>query len=153
MGTVELRFERSIRASAERVYDLLADLRGYDRWLPRSAAFHGTTRISEGPVRVGTTYVETSPAGTRRGIVTSMSRPVRLDFEQPMTLRPRLLGRIGIELSHVLTPGEGGVYVLRRLQLAPNGLVGLLMPRVIKAFRAENERMLDMLAAAAERGG
>jgi uncharacterized protein YndB with AHSA1/START domain len=36
-----LRFEAEIRAGAERVFSLLADLRDYDRWLPKSPAFHG----------------------------------------------------------------------------------------------------------------
>jgi len=47
---IELKFETEIRASAERAFSLLADLRDYDRWLPRSSAFHGTVTISEGPI-------------------------------------------------------------------------------------------------------
>ena len=42
---VELSFEAEIRASAERVFSLLLELRDYDRWLPRSSAFHGTSKI------------------------------------------------------------------------------------------------------------
>jgi len=41
----ELRFETDLHASAEQVFSLLAQLRDYDRWLPRSSAFHGTTEI------------------------------------------------------------------------------------------------------------
>jgi uncharacterized protein YndB with AHSA1/START domain len=91
---VELIFEADIRASAERVFSLLADLRDYDSWLPASSAFHGTVTISEGPIAVG----------TRRGVVTSMDPPTRLGFEQPMTLKPRVMGVIGIRPSHTLTP-------------------------------------------------
>ena len=39
MATTDLRFEASIRATADRVFSLLVDLRDYDRWLPRSSAF------------------------------------------------------------------------------------------------------------------
>lgn len=101
---VELKFEAEIRASAERVFSLLAELRDYDRWLPGSSAFHGTVSISEGPIAVGTTYVEPGPLGTRHGIVREMDRPTRLAFEQPMTLKPPFLGVIGIKLWHALTP-------------------------------------------------
>ncbi len=58
---VELRFETDVGASADDVFSLLADLRGYDPWLPRSSAFHGTSTISDGPIGVGTTYVEPGP--------------------------------------------------------------------------------------------
>jgi uncharacterized protein YndB with AHSA1/START domain len=148
---IELSFEADIAASAERVFALLADLRNYGQWLPPSSAFYGTTEISDGPVGVGTTYVERSPVGVRHGVVTALVRPTRLDFEQPMTLKPRLLGSIGIKLSHILTPAAGGVHVLRRLELEPHGPVTLLMPLILSAFRAENERMLRTLKACAER--
>ena len=147
---IELRFERRIRADAERVFALLADLRGYDRWLPPSAAFHGTTRISGGPIGVGTTYVEQSPAGVRHGRVTALVRPTRLDFEQPMTLKPAILGEVGIKLFHTLGQEPESVLLLRRLELTPRGPVTWLMPLVIRAFRAENERMMTLLAAFAE---
>jgi uncharacterized protein YndB with AHSA1/START domain len=148
---IELPFEADIQASAERVFALLADLRNYGQWLPASSAFYGTTEISEGPIDVGTTYVERSPVGIRHGVLTALVRPTRLNFEQPMTLKPRLLGSIGIKLSHTLTPAAGAVHVLRRLELEPHGPVALLMPLILRAFRAENERMMRTLKAFAER--
>lgn len=147
---IELRFESDIRAGAERVFDLLAQLRDYDRWLPPSSAFKGTTEISAGPIAVGTTYIERSPLGTRNGVVTALERPLRLDFAQPMTLRPRFLGVVGIRLFHVLTPKERSVHLLRRLELAPRGPVRLVMPFVVRGFRIENDRMLAALKAFAE---
>lgn len=147
---IELRFEADIRADAEKVFSLLVGLRDYDRWLPKSMAFHGTTRISEGPIGVGTTYVEDSPIGVRRGVVTGLVRPTSLEFEQPMTLKPKVLGSIGIRLFHTLTPGAGSVHVLRRLELDPRGAVTLFMPWVSRGFRVENERMMRALKAFAE---
>lgn len=151
--TIELRFEADIRASADRVFSLLVELRDYDRWLPPSTAFHGTSTISDGPIAVGTTYVEPGPMGVRHGVVTRLVRPVALDFEQPMTLRPRFLGVLGIKLFHTLTPSADSVHLLRRLELAPRGPIALLMGPVTKAFRHENERMLATLKAAAESAG
>jgi uncharacterized protein YndB with AHSA1/START domain len=120
---VELKFEAEIRSSAERVFSLLAELRDYNRWLPGSSAFHGTVSISEGPIAVGTTYVEPGPLGTRHGVVTAMDRPTRLAFEQPMTLKPPFLGVIGIKLFHTLTPKRSSVHLLLALQLWPRGPV------------------------------
>jgi hypothetical protein len=147
---IEFRFERLIRADAGFVFALLADLRDYDRWLPRSMAFYGTSRISEGPVCMGTTYTEESPVGVRHGTVTAFVAPTILNFEQPMRLKPALSGEIGIKLFHTLTPQGERVQVLRQLQLTPKGPVTLLMPIIAPAFRAENERMMTALQSFAE---
>lgn len=74
MSTI-LVFEAVIERQRELVFDLLVDLRRYADWLPHSPAFKGTTLISAGPIHTGTTYVETSPWGTRRGTVTALDRP------------------------------------------------------------------------------
>jgi uncharacterized protein YndB with AHSA1/START domain len=148
---IALHWETEIRAGAGRVFALLAELRDYDRWLPNSSAFRGTSSISEGPICVGTTYVEPGPLGVRQGRVTEFVPPTRLAFEQPMTLRPNAMGVIGIRLLMNLTPGAKGVRVRRELQLDPQGPVKLVMPLVLRAFRAENERMMRVLKDYAER--
>jgi uncharacterized protein YndB with AHSA1/START domain len=147
---IELRWEADIRASAERVFSLLAELRDYDRWLPRSSSFKGTNNISEGPIGVGTTYTEPGPFGVRHGKVTEFVPPTRLSFEQPMTMKPQALGVIGIRLSHALTPGVDSVHLLRELQIEPHGPVKFALPFVMLAFRAENARMIKTLKAFAE---
>lgn len=147
---IKLEFEADIRASAARVFSLLADLRDYDRWLPASQAFHGTVRISEGPIAVGTTYVEPGPLGTRHGVVTQMDRPTLLAFEQPMALKPRFTGVIGIRLAHTLTPNGASVRLKRELELSPRGPIKWAMLLVVPMFRAENERMMRTLKAYAE---
>lgn len=147
---IKLEFEADIEATAERVFSLLADLRDYDRWLPGSQAFHGTVRISDGPIVVGTSYVEPGPLGRRHGVVTLMDRPTRLAFEQPMTLKPRFAGVIGIRLLHTLTPNGATVHLKRELELSPRGPIKLAMSLVVKMFRAENERMMRTLKAYAE---
>jgi uncharacterized protein YndB with AHSA1/START domain len=150
MAAIEMKWAVHVDSSADRVFALLAELRDYERWLPRSDAFHGTLSISDGPIAVGTTYVEPGPLGTRYGRVTELTPPTRLCFEQPMTLKPRFMGVIGIELSHDLTPVRGGVDVVRTLRMSPRGPVRLAMPLVRRAFRIENERMMKALKAFAE---
>jgi uncharacterized protein YndB with AHSA1/START domain len=147
---IELRWETEIRASAERVFSLLVELRDYDHWLPRSASFRGTIEISQGPIAVGTTYVEPGPLGTRYGRLTELVRPMRLNFEQPMTMKPRALGEIGIQLFHTLTPDAGSVRLLRVLELSPRGPVSLVMPVAVRLFRSENDRMMMALKDFAE---
>jgi uncharacterized protein YndB with AHSA1/START domain len=147
---IELHWDTDIGADADRVFALLADLRNYDRWLPKSSAFRGTHHISEGPIATGTTYVEPGPLGVRYGKVTEFVPPTRLAFEQPMTLKPEVMGVIGIRLLHTLTPRDNMVHVRRELQLDPSGPVKLVMPLVVIAFRVENGRMMKKLKAYAE---
>ncbi len=147
---IELLWETDIRASAEQVFSLLAELRDYDRWLPRSSAFKGTTDISDGPIAAGTTYVESAPLGTRYGKVTMFERPTQLNFEQPMTMKPRVLGVLEIRLFHTLTPGEAGVHLVRRAQLSTSGPMKFAMPIVLRSVRSETERMLRALKTFAE---
>lgn len=149
----ELRFEVEILASAERVFELLADLRNYDRWLPTSSAFHGTTEISDGPIGVGTSYVEPGPAGIRRGRITQYNPPTALGFEQPMTMKPRQAGVIHIRLVHTLTPGPDSVHLRRLVYLSFSGPVRLAKPVVKRSFITENERMMTALKAYAEAAG
>jgi uncharacterized protein YndB with AHSA1/START domain len=75
-----------INAPAAKVFDVVVDLQSYAEWLPDSAAFHGTTSVSEFPVKQGTTYIESTPSGIRSGKVLEFERPSRVLFHQPMQL-------------------------------------------------------------------
>jgi hypothetical protein len=147
---IDLSWESDIAADADEVFSLLVELRDYHRWLPRSSAYHGTMEISDGPIRLGTTYVEPGPLGTRFGRITKLVRPTALDFEQPMTMRPSLLGVIGICLFHTISPQAESAHLVRRLVLSPRGPVKLAAPLVVRAFTAENERMMQALKTFAE---
>jgi uncharacterized protein YndB with AHSA1/START domain len=149
---MQLEFETDIAASPQSVFDLLADLRGYDRWLPRSQAFHGTTAISDGPIGVGTTYAEPGPTGVRRGRITACERPTRLAFEQPMTLKPRGAGVIEIHVAVTLTPAGESVHLRRTVDLSCSGPARLAQALIRRMFVRENERMLRALKTCAEGG-
>jgi hypothetical protein len=57
----DLRFSAQIHGSAEMIFDLVADMPNYDRWLPDSSAFGGTVDVKPYPVRLGTTYLDAGP--------------------------------------------------------------------------------------------
>jgi uncharacterized protein YndB with AHSA1/START domain len=147
---VEIHMEVDIEASAEEVFDAIADLRGYDRWLPHSSAFEGTTEISPGPIAAGTTYVEPGSTGVRNGTVAEFERPSRVTFDQPMTLKPQLLGTIGIRLRCTLTPEAGSVHVERDVTVDVPWRLKLAQPLVVRRIRTENERIMRALKTFAE---
>ncbi|MFZ0872744.1 MAG: SRPBCC family protein [Rhodanobacter sp.] len=147
----KLHFETDVRAPLEQVFTLITDLRAYDTWLPGSTAFHGTTTISDGPIRVGTTYVEPGPFAVRHGRVIELVPHARVAFEQPMTLRPRFCGVVGIHVACDLIQSADVVRVRRSLDLTFHGPVKLARAVIIRLFKDENERTLDALKTFAER--
>lgn len=83
-----IRFDGSTRASAEKVYDLLADLQSHLEWAGRRQL--ETTRLltmeaPEGPASVGTEFFTTGSDGkvarwTDRSVVTEATRPQVFEF-------------------------------------------------------------------------
>ena len=146
----ELQFDADIHGTADSVFDAITDLRGYDRWLPTSATFPGTTEISTDPIATGTTYVESGPQGVRRGTVTEFDRPTTVAFHQPMTMKPKLLGVIDILVRYTLTPAAGAVRLSRTVTLSFGWPLKLMKPLVLRQFRQESERTMRALKAFVE---
>jgi len=154
MATIERHEE--VAASRQRVFELIADLHGYGRWLPSSGDYRGTSEISPPPVRVGTTYRETSPSGVRTGVVTALDAPNEVVFHQPMELRPRFAGTIDSTVTMRVSPpaaDSGTVRVTRIVELGIPRRLTLLRGLVVSRYGAESERMLRALKSFAESDG
>jgi uncharacterized protein YndB with AHSA1/START domain len=140
--------EADIHCPADKIFDVITDFGGQDRWLAKSAAFRGTTAISAGPVMLGTTYVEPGPFGVRNGVVTEFERPSAITFRQPMTLRLGA-GVVDVTLRYTLTPGPaaGVTHVARVVTMTVPRRLRLIQPVLVRAFRAESMRTLMALKA------
>lgn len=150
---VQIRQDVDIDASAETVFGVLADLRGYDAWLTGSRSYAGTVEVSGGTVGLGTTYTEPGPFGVRQGMVTEYEPPTRLTFGQPMTMKPRFLGTIGISVALELTElTPTSVHLSRVVTLTVDWPLKLVRPLVVRQFRTESERTLAALKEYAESG-
>lgn len=148
MTTIER--EVDIAAPPELVFDLVCDLHGYGRWLPSSGDYEGTSEISPPPVTVGTTYIERSRGGVRRGVVIALARPDVVAFRQPMTLRPRLAGTIESTVSMSVSANAIGSRVTRTVELGIPRRLALARSIVVGRYAHESERMLGALKAYAE---
>jgi hypothetical protein len=148
--TTEIPSEADIQCPAEKIFDMIIDFRGQDRWLTESSAFHGTSEISSNPVTLGTTYREPGPFGVRNGTVTEFERPARVTFHQPMTMRLHA-GTIDVTLRYMLTTGEESTRVKRVVTLGVPWSLKFLQPLVVRAFRAESARTLLALKAYADK--
>lgn len=147
---VEIPIEEEIRCSAERIFDVVIDLRGQGRWLGRSFAFNETVDVSENPVILGSTYREPTLQGTRYGTVTEFERPTRVTFHQPMDLRP--FGRVDIIQRYTLQSLADDRTRVQRL--ATLGIPAYLRPVaaiVVKTTKRESARTLLALKSYCER--
>lgn len=146
---IDIPSEADIQCSAERVFDVIIDVRGQERWLTTSSAFHGTTDLSSNPVTLGTTYRELGPFGMRNGRVTEFERPTKITFHQPMTLKLHL-GTVDVLLRYTLTPHTGSTHVRRVVTLGIPWSLKLLQPLLTREFRVESGRTLLALKAHAD---
>ena len=146
---IEIPSEVEIQCSAEKIFDVIVDFRGQDRWLANSSAYHGTTDISSNPASLGTTYLEPAPSGVRRGTVTELERPTKITCHQPMTMKMRA-GTLDATMRCTLTPGAESTHVKRVVTLQVPWSLKLIQPMLVRAFRAENARTLNALKTYAE---
>jgi uncharacterized protein YndB with AHSA1/START domain len=148
MSTFHLEFTARIEGSPETIFDLIADLPNYGRWLPGSNAFGATTEVTPYPVRLGTTYLDAGPVGQRPGSVTEFDPPKRIAFHQTMLVkRGPLAADTDIQIGYGLEPVDGATRVVRTLDLTIRipGLLKIVQPLVAAAFRKENARVLAEL--------
>lgn len=143
----DLRFRAQIHGSPEMIFDLVADMPNYDRWLPDSSAFGGTVDVTPYPVRLGTTYLDAGPV-LKPGSVTEFDRPRHLSFHHTVQIRQSPLNTdVGARIRYTFDPKEGGTFVDPRLVLTFNlhGISRLALPLLLYAFRKENNRTLAAL--------
>jgi len=81
-----VRFESDvvIQRPVNEVFERLADLPGYGTWMHRNGLFRGCSLTSEGPIRQGTTYVDSTRMGRFDGEVTEFVPPTRIAFRETL---------------------------------------------------------------------
>lgn len=150
------RYEATVAAPPAVLFDLLADLPGYGRWLPGSAQFARTTEVEPYPVRLGTRYHDGKPGegNSWRGSVIGFQPPGSLDFHQTIAVR-QLRATVDVHIHYSFEPLDGREdhTALARwllLDLAMPFILAPLRRFVIAAFDRENVRTIAAVKAYAE---
>jgi hypothetical protein len=147
MSKIHLRFTTCIHGSSETIFDLVADLPNYSRWLPNSSAFGGTVNLTPYPVRLGATYLDAGPS-QKPGSVTGYARPKHISFDHTVQLRRDLLhADVDARIRYTFDPKDGGTFVHRwlALQFYFRGISRLVLPLLLYEFHKENNRTLAAL--------
>jgi hypothetical protein len=147
MSSHHLRFTEQIGGSPDLIFNLIADLPNYGRWLPDSAAFGGTINVAPYPVRLGTTYLDAGPI-EKPGTVTEFEPPKHISFHHTVQLRRGPLNTdIDARIRYTFEAKDRETFVLRELDLTfdLHGLFKLTLPFLVWGFRKENVRTLAAL--------
>jgi len=153
MSVSHPQFTERINAPPETLFELIADMPNYGRWLPGSDAFGATSEVSPYPVCLGTTYLDAGPSGRRPGSVTAYDPPRSIAFHQTMAVKKGpIAGDVDIRIHYTFEPVEGATNVVRALDLTieMHGFSKIAEPVVLAAFRKENARILAELKRYAE---
>ena len=148
MSHTHRQYISQINGSPETIFDLIANMPNYRRWLPGSRAFSGITQVTPYPVRLGTTYLDVGPVGERPGRVTEFDRPRHIGFHHTMFVtKGPLTAHINARIRYTFEPVEGGTFVTRRLDVAVHipGLLKIADRLVVSAIHKENARLLPNL--------
>jgi uncharacterized protein YndB with AHSA1/START domain len=147
MTSREFKFTTEINGCPQTVFDLVADMPNYGRWLPDSSAFGGTVNVTPYPVQLGTTYLDAGPI-EKPGVVTEFDPPKHISFHHTVQLRRGFLNTdVDARVRYAFESKDGRTFVERKLFLAfdLHGFYRLMLPLLLYGFRKENDRTLAAL--------
>lgn len=147
-------YSADIAAPPALLFDLLADMPNYNRWLPNSDVFGMTTDVEPYPVQLGSRYHDGKPGETGKdwwGTVTGFQPPGSVDFHHTIDVR-QLRATVDVHIHYSFETGGGGTVVNRWLVL------DVSMPFILRPLRRlittpfdkENVRTMAAVAAYAE---
>lgn len=147
-------YSAQVAAPPRVLFDLIADLPDYGRWLPGSAQFDRTAEVEPYPVRLGTRYHDGQPDLPGRswwGAVTGFQPPGSLDFHQTIPA-PQVRASIDVHIHYTFEPQGDGTRLSRWLVLDISMplLLRPLRGAVISRFDRENLRTIAAVKQYAE---
>jgi hypothetical protein len=138
-------FTTVIEGPPQIIFELIADLPNYGRWLSGSLAFGETKQVSPYPVRLGSAYLDSGSAGQRPGSVVAYDPPRHIAFHHTMELKlGPIRGDADVHVRYTLEPAAHATRVIRALEMTMQ-VPGPVRPLVIYAFNKENLRILSEL--------
>ena len=137
-----------IRRPVGVVFERLADLQGYPRWMHRTGLFRRCGLTSESPVRTGTTYFDATRMGTFEGEVTEFVAPSRLAFRETL----RWFGSPAMQArpQYVLEEEEGATVVHHVAVGELFGWTRIMKPAAALMAKVERTRTLRSLRRSLE---
>jgi hypothetical protein len=136
------------------LFELLADMPNYGRWLPGSQQFARTTDVEPYPVQLGSRYHDgkpDEPGKDWRGTVTGFQPPGSLDFHHTITVT-QLRATVDVHIHYSFEPGNDSTQVTRWLVLdiTMPAITRPLRRLILSSFDKENLRTMAEVKKYAE---
>ena len=144
----ELVFTKDIHAPTQAVFDLIADLPNYNRWLPPSNLYAAVTQYSELPIKKGTQYIDQGKMSRMVGAVREYEPPKLITFHQVTVL---MVGSLDITIRYKLEAADNNTHLTRTVTIKPSGVYLLAEPFLVRSIQAEVERILEKMKAYLEK--
>jgi uncharacterized protein YndB with AHSA1/START domain len=140
-----LHFTTHIDGPSETIFELIADLAHYGRWLPSSRAFDAVTQVSA-PIGLGTTYVNTGSSGAMQGSITDYQPPTRIAFRQSTRIKLLLFaGTLDMNIRYTLEPAGQATRVERDVAFDTHGVLKAVQPIIVATIRRESKRLMQVM--------
>jgi hypothetical protein len=131
------------------VFELISDISGYRRWAPDKSKFFIENKItSEGPIGLGTTYIDQLRwRGKSIGEIVQYQPPAKIKFQQKTFLG---LPVFRSKFKYALEASQNSTEVTHTAEAIPCGLFKLLEPILSNIVRSERERTCHAIKRALE---
>ena len=147
-ATVRYETRTTIDRPISDVFARLADLDGYGAWMRRTGMFRRSGQTSDGPLGLGTAYLDATRMGTFRGQITDYQAPSRIRFRETlrwfgsdlMEARPEYLLEADRDRTIVHHVAEGELF----------GMMRLMKPVAALLARSERARTIESLRRSLE---
>ena len=136
------------------LFELLADMPNYGRWLPGSPQFAKTTDVEPYPVQLGSRYHDGKPDEPGKdwwGTVTGFQPPGSIDFHHVIHIG-QLRAIVDVHIHYSFESDRQSTLVNRWLVLdiAMPAILRPLRRLITKSFEKENVRTMDAVKKYAE---
>lgn len=147
-----VRFESHtvIQRPVSEVFDRLADLPGYGGWMHRTGLFRRCRLTSAGPIRKGTTYVDSTRMGSFDGEVTEFVPSTRIAFQETLSWFGSPMTQARPEYS---LEGDGAATAVHHVAVGElYGWMRFMKPAAAWMANLERTRTLSSLKRSLESG-
>jgi uncharacterized protein YndB with AHSA1/START domain len=146
MGVVEFELRRKINAPVDEVFARLADIEGYNAWMPKKGSMLRHTRqTSSGPPALGTTFLDDTTYGPTPGEIVEFDAPHVLVFhwwERSRSGKVKAEGWPGYSLERA---EDGATLVRHHAELQTHGIYRLATPVFRRLAVRERTATIDAL--------
>lgn len=144
---IDIHVTIDIDVPPEAVFDLIADIANYSRWLPPSKTYSEVANISDSPIRQGTTYLDKNSMTVLRGEITAHQRPAQIAFHEATAKQ-----ELDVTIDYRLSSTADGTHLERTAAVKVTGLLRLAQPILARRLTEENRRILSAMKTYLEAG-